>query len=147
MTITQKADVKCALTCVFWLLVVPLSMFLFSGCVNVDHNLDVRGEVYGVQFTPTTGTIIGGYGNINYHQANVIAGQGSLIMYDQYGMTGTNLLSRQIFAVLPATDATVTMQQSTDWLLCILGYGVRNPFGREQTTVTVTPKVEAVKTP
>ena len=84
------------------------SLLCLAGCVNVGHNIDVRGEAFGVQFTPATGTILGGYGSIDYHQANVVAGQGSMVIYEQYGMTTTNVLSRQIFATLPATDSTVT---------------------------------------
>ncbi len=110
------------------------------GCVDVSHNLDVRGEAFGVQVIPATGALIGGYGSIDYHQANVVAGQGSMVIYEQYGMTTTNVLSRQVFAVLPATDAKVTFQQQTDWLLCIMGVGIRQPWGTPHTEATVTPK-------
>ena len=111
----------------------------FSGCMDISHNLDVRGEAFGVQVIPATGTLIGGYGSIDYHQANVVAGQGSMVIYEQYGMTTTNVLSRQIFATLPAADSTVTMQQATEWLLCVCGYGVHMPWGQPQTTVSVVP--------
>ena len=115
------------------------SLLCLTSCVDVGHNIDVRGEAFGVQFTPATGTILGGYGSIDYHQANVVAGQGSMVIYEQYGMTTTNVLSRQIFATLPATDSTVTMQQATEWLLCVCGYGVHMPWGQTQTTVSVVP--------
>ena len=62
-----------------------------------------------------------------------------MVIYEQYGMTTTNVLSRQIFAILPATDSKVTMQQSTEWLLCVCGYGVHMPWGQTQTTVSVVP--------
>jgi len=124
----------------------PLTLFLavlacglLSGCVDVGHNIHIRGEGGGAEVIPSAGLLRLGYGNFAYDQANVKAGQGEVVIQDQYGMTSSNLLSRQIFAVLPYQDSTVTMEQTTQWMLCIFGFGIRNPLGKTVTEATVTP--------
>ena len=88
---------------------------------------------------PAAGLIRLGYGNFSYDQANVKAGQGEVVIQEQYGVTSSNILSRQIFAVLPYQDSTVTMEQTTQWMLCVFGFGIRNPIGGPVTEATVTP--------
>jgi hypothetical protein len=115
------------------------TLSVLSGCVSGDRVTHVRAEGGIARVDPALGQIELGYGNFGFDQATVRAGQGVVIRSDQYGLTTSNLLSSQIFAVIPYGDSTVTVTQTQKALFSLLGIGVLNPFSNPITIFEVRP--------
>jgi len=112
---------------------------LAAGCISSDHVMHIHGEGAGAEVIPQAGLVRLGYGNFVFDQSTVKAGQGVVVRMDQYGLTSTNILSSQIFAVLPYNDSIVKIEQQRKALFSLLGFSIDNPFSNSVTTVEVTP--------
>lgn len=121
------------------ILVCCAALLLGAGCMAGPHTLHIRGEGAGAELIPEAGLMRLGYGNFAFDEASVKAGQGIVVVSDQYGLTTTNLLSRQVFAVIPYCDSTVTIRQGYTPILSICGLDFSLPIGHPETTIKTIP--------
>ena len=121
-------------------LVGLLGLFMAAGCTTTDNVTEVHAEGVGARMDPSLGMVELGYISVGYYRASLKAGQGTMIIRDQYGLSSSNLLSRQVYCVMPQCDSDVTVKEVHRSLMSFLGFSIPLPYSPQHTEVEVTKK-------